>query len=313
MQTPVISPFKNFSGLEIAIIAPGGYAPDEAEFEQAIAALEQQGCKVHCYYTPSNKFHRFGGSDEERLNQLHSAAQNKDVQIILSLRGGYGMTRLLPYIDYRLLADSGKLFVGHSDFTALQLALLAQAATPSFAGPMFCIDFTRPDISDFTIGHFWNCISKADYALNIPAAGNPDVQVSGQLWGGNLSMVVHLLGTPYFPQMDGGILFLEDVNEHPYRVERMLMQLFHAGVLHQQKAVLLGSFSAYKLVDYDNGYDFDAMLTYIRERIQVPVITGLPFGHIKDKVTLPVGCTANLISDSSSLQLQMTGYPCLAS
>ncbi|MEY3263684.1 MAG: Muramoyltetrapeptide carboxypeptidase, partial [Pseudomonadota bacterium] len=110
----------------IAIVSPSGYASDPAAYEQAVARLRAQGHVVHDYTAPSEKFQRFGASDGARLAQLHAAARDADVQIVMALRGGYGLSRLLPEIDFRLLAESGKLFVGHSDFTALQMGLLAQ-------------------------------------------------------------------------------------------------------------------------------------------------------------------------------------------
>lgn len=300
---------NNLSDVGIAIVAPSGYAPDETAFLESVEALQAQGCKVRSCYQPSAKFQRFGGNDEARIEQLHAAARDPDVQIVLALRGGYGMSRLLPGIDFDLLAQSGKLFVGHSDFTALQMGLLSHGGAMSFAGPMVCGDFARPDVSDFTMRHFWECLTQPSHVISAEAKDNPVLDVSGKLWGGNLSMLVHLVGTPYMPAIDGGILFMEDVNEHPYRVERMLMQLLHAGILQRQQALLLGDFSSYRLTDYDNGYDFSAMLAYIRDNCGIPVVTGLPFGHIKDKVTLAVGCDARLASNTNSFTLQMQGYP----
>src|SRR4029077_12256147 len=112
---------------------------------------------------------------------------------------------------------------------------------------------------------------------------------SGTLWGGNLAMVAHLVGTPYFPHVDGGILFLEDVCEHPYRIERMLYQLHHAGVLARQRAILLGRFTEFELNGNDGGYDLEGAVAQLRSLVNVPVFTGLPFGHVADKLTLPVG------------------------
>lgn len=297
----------------VAIVSPGGYAPDEAALARAIARLEAHGCHVHNYYDSALKHQRFGATDDARVAQLHAAAQDPDVQIVLALRGGYGLTRLLPALDLALLASSGKLFVGHSDVTALHMALLAQAGAISFAGPMICDDFTREDISEFTMQHFWQCLSGPAHEITVQTQGNPAMQASGTLWGGNLTMLTHLVGTPYLPQIDGGILFVEDVNEHPYRVERMLLQLLHAGVLARQTALLLGDFSSYRLSDYDNGYDFNAMLAYLRARLPIPVLTGLPFGHLRDKVTLAVGCHAELVSNAHAFALRMAGYPCLLS
>ncbi|TFV92675.1 muramoyltetrapeptide carboxypeptidase [Oxalobacteraceae bacterium OM1] len=298
-------------GVTLAVVAPGGYAPDEAAYERGIARLQAFGCAIRNYYDPKQKFHRFGGTDAARAAQLHAAASDPDVQVILSLRGGYGMSRLLPHLDLPALARSGKLFVGHSDFTALQMALLAKEGATTFAGPMLCDDFARDDLSEFTLGHFERCLSSPEHRIDFAAPGSPAIDVSGTLWGGNLAMLTHLAGTPYLPSVRDGILFVEDVNEHPFRVERMLLQLHYAGEL-QQKAIVLGDFSNYRLFDYDNGYDFDAMLAYLRSVIPAPIVTGLPFGHTRDKVTLAVGAQAHLRCDGAQASLTMSGYPSLA-
>lgn len=296
----------------IALAALGGYALDQAALERGIERLREQGCVVHNYYEPENKFQRFGGTDAARLAQLNAAAADPEVQVVMALRGGYGISRLLPEIDFKAMAESGKLFVGYSDFTAFQMGLMAQAGRISFAGPMFCDDFIRAEQNAFTLGQFWDCVKGPDHSVCAAVRGNPALDVTGPLWGGNLAMLVHLLGTPYFPRIEGGILFVEDVNEHPYRVERMLLQLLHAGVIGRQQAVLLGDFSAYKLSAQDNGYDFDAMLAYLRERLPVPVLTGLEFGHIARRVTLPFGARAHLVSDASGYRMTMAGYPTLS-
>lgn len=295
----------------MAIVAPGGYAPDVAALALADRQLRQQGCEPRHFSQPEDRYQRFGASDSERVAQLHAAARDKDVDIVLSLRGGYGMTRLLPLLDFDLLAHSGKLFVGHSDFTALQLALLAHAGACSFAGPMVCDDFATDDPSLLTCADFWRCLAGPEHTVALAGAATPGLDLGGTLWGGNLAMLSHLVGTPYLPAIEGGILFVEDVNEHPFRVERMLMQLLHAGVLGRQKALVLGDFSNYRLSPYDNGYDFEAMLAYVRSQLAIPVLTGLPFGHIRDKVTLAVGSQARLVSDGQGVRLHMRGYPTL--
>ncbi|CAN5382610.1 muramoyltetrapeptide carboxypeptidase [soil metagenome] len=264
------------------------------------------------YYLPAAKHQRFGGTDEARVAQLHAAASDPDVQVVLALRGGYGVSRILPAIDFDMLAHSGKLFVGHSDFTAFHLAMLARTGAVSFAGPVLCDDFAREDPSQFTLTNFWAALSHPLHEVQALTTGNPAISVRGKLWGGNLAMLTHLLGTPFFPQVDGGILFLEDTNEHPYRIERMMLQLLHSGVLARQKAVLFGDFSNYRLSDYDNGYDFDAMLAHLRSIVPAPIVTGLPFGHMRDKVTLPVGCEAELLTAENSLRLFLSKYPVLA-
>ncbi len=296
----------------IAIAAPSGYAVDDAALGRGIQRLEEQGYVVHNYYVPEQKFQRFGGTDAGRLAQLNAAAADPDVQVVMALRGSYGMSRILPHIDFTAMAASGKLFVGYSDFTAFHMGLMAQTGCGSFAGPMFCDDFTRDEPVEFSLQQFWKCIAGPSHLVVAKAQHNPVVDVEGKLWGGNLSMLVHLLGTPYFPQMDDGILFVEDVNEHPFRIERMMLQLLYAGVIGRQQAVVLGDFSLCRLNAQDNGYDFDAMLAFLRQRLPVPVLTGLQFGHVRERVTLPFGGQAHLVSEGRGFQLTITNYPTLS-
>lgn len=296
----------------IAIVAPGGHAPDDAALARGIARLEELGCVVHNYYDADKKFQRFGGTDAARLAQLNAAASDPQVQVVMALRGSYGLSRILPAIDFGAMAASNKLFVGYSDFTAFHMGLLAQTGAVSFAGPMLCDDFTKDDPVDFTLNQFWDCLNGPVHLVTAQAQNNPVLEVQGPLWGGNLAMLTHLIGSPWFPKIDGGILFLEDVGEHPYRIERMMLQLLHAGVLERQSAVLMGDFSQYRLGVHDNGYDFDAMLGYLRERAQVPILTGLPFGHIRARATLPCGAMAHLMSHQHGFELRLSDYPTLA-
>ena len=293
----------------IGVVAPSGYAADPAAFARGLAHLRSLGHTVQDFSASGTRELRFAGTDEQRIAQLHAAARDPSIEIVIALRGGYGLSRLVPAIDLKLLSDSvingGKRWVGHSDFTVVQLALLSSGAG-TYAGPMICDDFSREDLSDFTQQHFWQCMSQASVRVQLPVHGNPRVQTDGTLWGGNLTMLCSLLGTPWMPTIKNGILFIEDVNEHPYRVERMLLQLAQAGILDRQRAIVLGDFSGYKLTDYDNGYDFTQMLSYMRERLSLPILQGLPFGHMKDKVTLPVGAHCVLDSSEDSVSLTMS-------
>lgn len=304
----------------VALIAPSGAALDPLAVTRGIALLEAQGCFVHNYYDHARRHQRFGADDQTRLDDLHAAARNPDVQIVMAVRGSYGLSRLLDRIDYDLLAASGKLFVGYSDFTALQLALLQRTGAVSFAGPMLCGDFGAAVPSAFTTDDFWQCITHpshlvisrdADTVSALLHTASPELILQGTLWGGNLAMVGHLVGTQYLPQVEGGILFLEDIGEHPYRVERLLLQLHHAGVLRRQQAILLGDFSGYRLAPHDNGYDFAAMLAYLRAQFDLPILTGLPFGHIAERATLAVGANATLTSFGPQWSLSFNGYPFL--
>jgi muramoyltetrapeptide carboxypeptidase len=300
-------PDHSFKDVGIAVIAPSGYAPDLAAYERGMAKLESLGLRVHNYFVPKRKVERFGDSDAARLQQFYDAAENPDVQIVIGLRGGYGVSRYLPQVDFARLAASGKFFVGHSDFTPIHLGLLKAGAT-SFAGPFILPDFAADPQSDFAMAQFAHCLTSPEHSVNGQAEGNPDVDVSGMLWGGNLAMIAHLCGSAQQPAFENGILFLEDIAEHPFRVERMLLQLLHAGMLQKQQAIVLGDFSGYRLTDYDNGYDFAAMLAYIRSRLDIPVLAGLPFGHVLDKATLPVGSSAHLQGRGGQWQLAMRNY-----
>lgn len=301
-----------FSPPGIAIVAPSGYARDDAGIARGIARLEAHGCKVHNYFDSARVFQRFGASDDQRLAMLYAAAANPEVRIVMALRGQYGLTRLLPSIDFAQMVASGKLFVGFSDFTAFQMGLLAKSGAISFAGPMLYSDFAPEQPDQFTLHDFWTCLAGPSHVIEGSAPGNPDVDVQGTVWGGNLAMLVSLLGTPYLPRIDGGILFIEDVNEHPYRVERMLLQLHQAGVLERQRAVILGDFSDYRLGPSDNGYDFDAMLAYLRVTLPLPLLCGLRFGHGRTRVTIPCGAPASLRCHGAAFALTVRDYPTLA-
>lgn len=292
----------------VAIVAPGGYAKDQQVVARGIQTLEGLGCQVTPYLSPS-PYLRFSGSDEERVELLHQAARNPDIHIVMALRGGYGTSRILDQIDWDLLADSQKIYVGYSDITALHLGLLAKKQYVSIAGPMLNSDFGCETPSFFTQQHFWRLITQDRYSIAVHASGNPDVALAGTLWGGNLAMLSHLAGTPYFPQVENGILFVEDINEHPYRVERMLLQLLYAGVLEKQQALVLGQFTDYRLSEYDNGYDFNTMLAYLRSKLPIPVLTDLPFGHVPHRISLPVGAQAAIVSDQEGYVLTLSHYP----
>jgi muramoyltetrapeptide carboxypeptidase len=190
--------------------------------------------------------------------------------------------------------------VGLSDFTAFQNALMAQTGAVSWSGPALGEDFgVEGEPDEIMLACFDDLAGGAGEGTGwrLPAneARERAFKVQGPLWGGNLSVLVSLVGTPWLPPAQGGILFLEDVNEHPYRVERMLTQLLHAGILGRQKAILLGGFTNYKPVPHDKGYKLQTVVDWLRARVKAPVLTGLPFGHVATKVCLPVGQTVDLL------------------
>jgi len=293
----------------IAIIAPSAYAPNTEFALRAIQRLQQRGWTVKNLVDLDSKYLRFSADDATRLAQLYRAADDPEVDVVMALRGGYGFSRILDQIDFPRLASSGKLFVGFSDFTPMHCGLLAKAGQISFAGPMLYDDFGSELQQDFTFDQFERCLIHDHYSFTVEVQGNTDLTAEGTFWGGNLAMLTHLVGTPYMPEIQGGILFIEDVNENPYRVERMIMQLYHAGILGTQKALVMGHFTNYRPTEYDNGYDYASMLDFIRTKTGIPVLTGLPFGHCPNKVTLPFGAPVKLTSNASQITFEFTGYP----
>jgi muramoyltetrapeptide carboxypeptidase len=299
--------------IPLSIFSPAGVVPVAASVKRAAKRLKQLGFAPQVDASALARHQRFAGDDDTRLQAIQRMCA-LDGGVALATRGGYGLSRLLDRIDWAQVARSverGVSWVGHSDLTALHLAALAHKAsgpqkvgeghTAGFwAGPMACGDFGRDDSpeggDDVTQDCFVEAMQGLLEALGFRSgAGFDGLDVSGRLWGGNLSMVQALLGTPHFPRIKGGILFLEDVNEHPYRIERALLQLHQAGVLAQQKAVLLGEFTEYKKSPLDKGYKLSTVVDYLRSQVKVPILTGLPFGHVPTKLCLPVGRQTQLM------------------
>jgi len=292
----------------IGLFAPAGFALAPEAVTRAVARLEAAGHRVVVDPTASARWQRFSATDDERLAALWRMAEDPRVELVLAVRGGYGWTRLLDRIDFARLAMSRKRWLGHSDFTAFQLAALAQAGMVTFAGPLAAYDFGAETVSEYTMTHCWGLLGRTQYAIELPLVGPESFAAQGPLWGGTLALVAHLVGTRYMPAIDGGILFLEDVGEHPYRLERMLYQLYYAGVLGRQRALLLGTFTGFAPSPNDNGYDLAAMVAHARERFGVPIFTGLPFGHGPDKLTLPVGGRCALTLRDGRARIELSHY-----
>ncbi|PKO59948.1 MAG: LD-carboxypeptidase [Betaproteobacteria bacterium HGW-Betaproteobacteria-18] len=304
----------------IYIYSPSGAVRDKAAFKRGIVRLQALGHEVEVDQDALTSYQRFAGDDTTRLAAIHRAAASK-ADVALISRGGYGLTRILPGIQYKKVAkavDQGMQFIGLSDFTALQNAVLAQTGSVTWAGPALCEGFGVSGEPDDIMEACFNDLLQGQgegagwrqhrepvpVALDsmVPQAINPDVSTAfnlknATLWGGNLTVLTSLLGTPYFPRIKGGILFLEDVAEHPYRIERMLTQLLHAGVLARQKAIVFGQFTEFKLVAHDRGFKLQSVMDWLRNQIKVPVLTNLPYGHVATKVLLPVGASVDLSVD----------------
>ena len=302
----------------IYIYSPSSAVRDKTSFRRGINRLKALGHDVEIDEAALAKFQRFAGDDETRLAAIHRAADS-GADVALITRGGYGLTRILPAINYKALAKSiekGCKFVGQSDFTALQMALLAKTGAVTWAGPALGEDFgTEQQPDDIMQACFEDLITgqgegagwqlpktKRLDAIDSVAASPHKITDTGQftiekaiLWGGNLAVMAALIGTPYLPVVKGGILFLEDVGEHPYRIERILTHLLYAGVLASQKAIVFGQFSNYKLVPgYDSGFNLVQVAARLQNQVKARVLMGLPFGHVPTKVLLPVGAKVTL-------------------
>ncbi len=298
---------------QLIIYSPAGIVSAAAPVRRATKRLTALGFDASVDASALTKYQRFAGDDATRRDAIHRVAQAAPA-VALATRGGYGLTRLLDTLDFKQIAHSveqGTAWVGYSDVTALQLAALAHKATgPAkpgegvsagfWAGPMACDDFGRDDSpeggDDVTQGCFVEAMTGELEAVGFRTeAGFDGLDVVGRLWGGNLAVTQALLGTPHFPKIKNGVLFLEDVNEHPYRIERALLQLHQAGVLDSQRAIVLGAFTEYRRSPLDRGYTLKTVIHYLRELTQVPILTGLPFGHVPVKLSLPLGRQVNLV------------------
>ena len=286
----------------IYLFSPSGQILEPKRLELASQRLNQLGFAVDIDPDALAVDERFAGTDAQRLAAVQRSLQQPQ-PIVMATRGGYGLSRILGQIDWRAVADSGKRFVGMSDFTAFNLALLAQTGAISYTGPTAIADFGGDETDELTTELFGELMRGELELFSFESEDSDAVDGHGVLWGGNLALVCSLLGTPYFPNIDGGILFLEDVGEAPYRVERMLTQLWNAGVLNRQMAVVLGRFTAYKTGASDNGFDMDSVVRWLRETVKVPVVTGLPYGHVDVKVSLPIGKEVGLATEDGMAYL----------
>jgi muramoyltetrapeptide carboxypeptidase len=307
LRAPALKP-----GDTIAFVAPAG--PVELEPVNRYAKqLEAAGFRVLVPPNIERKWEYLAGTDEQRADELNSAIRDPEVDAIFAIRGGFGLTRILDRIDYDALRKAPKVVLGYSDLTALHLAIARKIQLISFHGPMpmsnlwqdaapkykYANDTLRRTI--FAEKYGGDAIG---FAIPLPATKNMRALVAGKakgrLVGGNLSLISATLGTPYAIEPKGSILFLEDVNEAPYRVDRMLSQLRLAGVLDAVSGVVLGDFST---KDTEDRLATDRVLLEYFGRLHVPVVMNFPVGHVPENATIPHGASAEIDSDSLSLRL----------
>jgi muramoyltetrapeptide carboxypeptidase len=294
----------------IYIYSPSGAVRDKAAFRRGVKRLTTLGYDVEVDVDALAGFQRFAGEDDVRLAAIHrAAASGADVAMIS--RGGYGITRILPDVRYKVVAkaiENGTQFVGISDFTAFQMALLAKTGQISWAGPAVVEAFGALPLPDDIMEDCFQDLmlgqGEGTGWRQLPMPETTSVKVlNATLWGGNLAIVTSLLGTPFFPTVKGGVLFLEDVGEHPYRIERMLTQLLNAGILASQKAIVLGQFTDYKLTSHDKGFKLSTVVKWLQSKLKTPIITNLPYGHVATKVLLPMGAPVDLVVEDRNAML----------
>lgn len=319
-QTTTTTPVKPSTQNSMRLFASSGFAEDANRIEIGLTRLFQAGFSITNHTAAYRRFQRFSGSDAQRIADFQDVATGRvpTPKVMMGVRGGYGAARILPHIDWANLGakmrEQQTLLFGFSDVTAIQLALLAQGNMPSFAGPMLYSEFAKPIPDTYTMDSFIQTTTHQQTSVFVGGYQMNRVRpADGILWGGNLSVMASLVGTPYMPNIQGGILFLEDVSEQPYRIERMMQTLYLAGILRKQQAIVLGDFRMGNIRDsYDSSYDLNSVAMTISRTANIPVYTHFPFGHIAQKTTFPLGAQARLRpTNNGGYQITFSGYPTL--
>ncbi|MDT7857624.1 LD-carboxypeptidase [Rubrivirga sp. S365] len=281
----------------VAVAAPSSAALDPADAEAGLAALRARGLAVEAAPVAGGAVGYLAGADDARADALNALLRRDDLDAVVCLRGGYGLLRILDRIDYDAARAHRPLVVGYSDVTALHLALYARAGLPGVSGPMVAPDW--PGLDAQSEAAFWRVVGgAAGYDLAGPGderlAPLQDGEAEGVLLGGNLALTAALVGTPYLPALDGAILFLEDVGEPPYRIDGLLARLRLAGVLGRLGGLVFGQFTDAAPPADRPSLSVDEVLAHYARFVDGPVATGLVYGHVPRKVTVPVGVRAHL-------------------
>jgi muramoyltetrapeptide carboxypeptidase len=301
---PII-PDRLSYGDTIGIIAPASAPPDPRNIDRSVAVIERLGFKPKLAPNVRRRWGFLAGSDRDRASDLMKMFTDRKVKAIMCVRGGYGTSRLLPLLDYRAIRAHPKIFIGYSDITSLHCAFLVRSNLVSFHGPMLNSDFVKRDMPSFTLQGFLRTLMQASapgsirdgYKRKTAAVLRRGI-VSGPLIGGNITLLCATLGTPYQPCFRNSILFFEDLDEVPYRFDRMLTQLLNAGLLQQVAGIAIGINANCHDPKARHAREYRQTLEDVfKERLRplkVPIVAGLPFGHIPLNATLPVGVRVTL-------------------
>ncbi len=305
----------------LGIAAPASAPPDPKAIDRSIAAVEALGFKARLAPNVRKRWGFLAGTDRERAGDLMRLFADRRVKGILCVRGGYGTARLLDRLDYSLIRANPKVLIGYSDITSLHCALLKNAGLISFHGPMLNSDFLKLDMPKFTRESFLRTLTRPvapgsisqGYTGESPQALRRG-RFTGRLIGGNLSILCAAMGTRWQPSFRDRVVFFEDLDEVPYRFDRMLTQLLNAGALQQAGAIAIGINANCQDPKAKTAGEYRQTLEdVLRERLlhlKVPIVSGLPFGHIPHNATLPVGLRATLDANRSDLIIEEPAVCC---
>jgi muramoyltetrapeptide carboxypeptidase len=304
----IIKAEKLKPGDAIGIISPSSPISDRRKLDDGVSYFESKGYRVKVGKNVLKEWGYLAGTDEERVEDIHNMFLDDDVKLVICLRGGYGASRLLDSIDYGIIKEHPKIFCGYSDITVLQNAIFNKTGLVTFAGPMAGVDFYK-DVSQFTADNFWRTVTSSEHVRTNFPAGEGLKSFSGgiaegRLIGGNLSLFTSLIGTEYLPEAEDKILMLEEVEEAPYRIDRMLNQLRLCGYTDRINGVIFANFT--DCIESDTLRKSltlnEVLADYFLKNLNVPVLYNLNHGHIKNNLTLPIGVMVKINGNNSSLE-----------
>ena len=326
-QTSCITP-----NIETRLFASSNVGGSDERNELALDRMACAGFKVDNPKITKRQYLRFAGTDSQRASDLQNIATGAIAapKLLLGVRGGYGAVRLLPMVDWsmlgRIMKERGTILAGFSDVTAIQCALLAKGGMSSLAAPMLYSEFGKTKPDQVSCRQFEEALTNPNLAINIPDASltSPNLPsilatsepktITGTMWGGNLSVVSALAGSEYLPRIAGGIVFLEDVGEQAYRIERMLYDLYLAGVFRDQQAIVFGALSGSGEDSYDKRYDVATVIRQLHKLTGLPIYSGMRFGHIGQKHSFPLGAMCQISPNTvDGYQLVFSDYPTIKS
>jgi len=302
-EPELILPPRLKSGDTIALTAPAGAIFNDDSIEKATKSFEAEGFRVKHGATLSQKFGYLAGTDAFRAAELSDLFQDKSVQAIVAMRGGYGCSRILNLLDFDKILANPKIFSGFSDITTLLHAIFVKTQLITFHGPV-----GNSTLDGFTMENFLRIVKDGEALKMVQPANDPatiisEGKISGKLLGGNLSVLCSCIGTGYLPEFANSILFLEETEEEPYQIDRYLTQLELTGIIGRVSGIVFGKCTKCDAEEPDKSFSVQDILLEKFNNLYMPVITNFSFGHVKDKFTFPLGAMATFDTADSSLTL----------